>query len=398
MLLDPDDDAFRSLPDDRSDLEPLAPNPGGIGDPATSLVGRDAELQRLQEAIVHGGAYVTGERRMGKTWLVKRLQDDLADTVTAVYVSAETDNLDTFARRLLDALKGNRLIKDRVSEWEKEVGGRVELKLGVATLGLSAKGTQPAGTRNPPDLDVLDVLTHTRERAIVLIIDEITHLCHNLGPDAATEFLSGLRAHRQSGGVPLVLSGSIGLHHALPDMRAVNDLWVVKVGALEPHAAVLLTARLLVGIGVEPENTLIRDILQQTSGIPFYVHAVVDRLRASPGASTDVGSLVQECLTENLWHTDHYESRMASYYGPDLAELAAAVVDEVAVSNTGLTVDDIRNRLLARDRWTTVTRSELGGLLDRLEQDHYLTRTPDGRDRMSSPLLGRIWRHHRRLP
>lgn len=94
-MLDGDKD-----PDPFAGLKPLSPNPGEMSDP-DDLVGRERELARLHEAVTAGGAYVTGERRMGKTWLVKRLQEELVETVTAIYVSAETSELDIFSDRLL---------------------------------------------------------------------------------------------------------------------------------------------------------------------------------------------------------------------------------------------------------------------------------------------------------
>lgn len=59
-------------------MRPLTPNPGGVV-AADDLVGRIAELQRLHEAVIHGGAHVRGERRMGKTSVLRKLAKDLED-------------------------------------------------------------------------------------------------------------------------------------------------------------------------------------------------------------------------------------------------------------------------------------------------------------------------------
>lgn len=229
----------------------------------------------------------------------------------------------------------------------------------------------------------------------MLIIDEITHLCHALGPAAAGEFLSGLRSRRQSGGPPLVISGSIGLHHALDDFSPVNDLWPVPVGALQGREAMILTARLLLGIGVEPTCPLAADIVRETSAIPYYIHAVVDRLRYRP--DLDVTAVVSECITGNLWNTDHYVTRLADYYGAEGAARARTVLDVVAMSEAPVGADVITARMTAHDPDVDITRDEMLALLEKLEKDHYLVREGDA-DRMSSPLLARVWRHHRRLP
>lgn len=391
MMMADDRDDLPEIPDD---LEPLSPNPGGVGDP-DDLVGREQELARLHEAVLAGGAHVTGERRMGKTWLVKRLLEDLDETVTAIYVSAETSDLDLFGQRLLAELRNNRLVRTRVRSWEQQVGGEIRLTLGVVGLTLNGQATRAASSdAGPQGLDVLDLLGSQRGGPVVLIIDEVTHLCHALGREKAGEFLSALRSRRQSGGVPLVISGSIGLHHALDDFAPVNDLWPVPVGALQPADAVVLAARLLLGIGADPAPALVAEIVRETSAIPYYIHAVVDRFRL-PG-DLDVRATVDECLNLNLWSTDHYVTRLVDYYGVEAARRARAVLDLVSVSDEPLGAEAVAGQLTARDPDLSLGRDELLDLLDELEKDHYLVREGDA-DRMSSPLLARIWRHHRRL-
>ena len=259
------------VPEIPDGLEPLTPNPGGPGD-AAELVGRHRELDSLMQAVSIGyGAHVTGERRMGKTWLIKKLQSDLTDTITAIYISAETASLDIFEKRLLDALRAHRLIGRQIGNWEATVGGKAKLALGPFGLKLTASLTKPA-TPTPEPLDVLALLG---QHHVVLIIDEITQLCANLGPKGAAEFLHSLRAQRQSGGPALVISGSIGLHHALRDLTPINDLSPVEVGPLTTEYAVELAARLLMGIGADPVPQLVAGIVRQTGCIPFYIHSVI---------------------------------------------------------------------------------------------------------------------------
>ncbi|MDR0989771.1 MAG: AAA family ATPase [Propionibacteriaceae bacterium] len=375
------------LPDIPDYLEPLFLIPGGAGDPL-SLVGRDSELQQLHEAVSAGGAHVTGERRMGKTWLVKKLQADLEDAGSAIYVSAETNSVKLFLDRLHKQLRRNRMIGKSVDQWEGTLSGKATLNLGFLSLNLT--GTLSKSGK-PAELDVFDLLSQNH---MVLIIDEITHLCHNLGAKAADEFLSDLRARRQSGGLSLVISGSIGLHHALDDFSSVNDLGQVQVGPMEPEDAALLTARLLLGIDATPSPSLVAEIVKQTSGIPFYIQSVVNQMRHRPDAS--VSFIIDTCLAENTWHTDHYIQRLDQYYGEEKAELALALVDFVVQLERPADVDTILMHLKAGNPDLTVTKDAVIDLLDKLKKDHYLVREGN-RDRISSPLLARIWRHHRRL-
>ncbi|MCM3895069.1 MULTISPECIES: AAA family ATPase [Gordonia] len=374
-------------------MRPLFPNPGGVVDP-DDLVGRDAELLKIKEAISRsGGAYVTGERRMGKTSILKKLHSELEQAGRVVIrLSAETDRIDTFTERLLQELRTHRLISRGIAKWEKEVSGEFALKFLGSGLKLSGKAKK--GHDQPVELDLMQLLSATSgPRGAVLIIDEITVLCNALGPENATAFLGDLRAHRQ-GERPLavVISGSIGLHHALPDTRVINDLWQVNVGALRSEEASELVNRLVLGVGVEWTHALETEILQATSGIPYYVQAVVQQLADDPDRT--VNDIVDYCINENLWNTEHYDSRLDDYFGRDDARLARAVLDELAM-NDALDVDSLTAPLSAV-LGAAPDRDDLLRVLRLLEKDHYLTRE-SMTDRMSSQLLQRIWRTHRRL-
>ncbi|MDQ1742122.1 MAG: hypothetical protein QOE23_461, partial [Pseudonocardiales bacterium] len=67
----------------------MTTNPGGVVDPA-DLVGRDRELARLQRSVTTGGAKMLGDRRMGKTSLLRALSKSLDSAGHSVIrISAE---------------------------------------------------------------------------------------------------------------------------------------------------------------------------------------------------------------------------------------------------------------------------------------------------------------------
>jgi len=377
-----------------ANMEPLYPNPGGPVDPE-DLVGRRDELQRTHEAVAHGGAYVTGERRMGKTSLLAKLESELvAAGRTVLRISAETSSPDVFAQRLVVELRKNHVLSPQVKRWEKEIEGSVGLAIGQTGFKLTGKAKRAAD--EPREIDVIELLASACERdGAVLIVDEVTVLCSALGPDAALELLRGLRAERQGDQrIQLVLSGSIGLHHAVPDTQPINDLWRVEVGPLALPEAEELTQRLLLGIGMSCDGAMVADIVTVTSGVPFYIQAVVDRLRSQP--TRPVADIVERCIIENEWHTQHYVKRVEDYYGRDSAPVALALLDEFAsASPSGLTIEQVQSRVGASLDHAP-SRDVLIDLLQKLEMDHYLIREGDV-DRMSSPLLATIWRVHRRL-
>jgi hypothetical protein len=91
----------------------------------------------------------------------------------------------------------------------------------------------------------------------------------------------------------------------------------------------------------------------------------------------------------------HYDTRIDSYYESNAA-LVRRIIDEYALSATGLTIDELCLRLSAGGDPDQPSRDQLLGLLYRLEADHYLVRAGD-HDRMATRLLTRAWRGIRRL-
>ena len=378
--LDPD-----WLPEIPGGLPPLAPRPTGPGS-ADDLVGREQEMARLHSAVLRGGAHVTGQRRMGKTWLIQRLKAELTEP-TAIYISAETSKLNVFEDRMLEQLRTNKALHRDFARWEKK--GKIRIKIGVTGFELELGGEMTEPANAVQNHDVLDLVRPANGRPIVLIIDEITNLCQALGPTDAAEFLRTLRARREADGLQLVISGSIGIHHALTDLSPLTGLDEIKVGPLATPDAVVLTARLLLGIGTEPQPTLVADIVRQTCAIPYYIQRTVDQWQWHQDKSVD--EIIDQCLTTNLWDTDHYKTRLPDYYGTEGARQVEAILDLVAFNPEWTSIDAIAARLAVDMPDAVIQRRELITLLTNLVKDGYLVR--EGTSvAMSSPLLARIWR------
>jgi hypothetical protein len=72
------------------------------------------------------------------------------------------------------------------------------------------------------------------------------------------------------------------------------------------------------------------------------------------------------------------------------------ILDHIVQIERPVDADDILPPIRSDYPDLKPTRDEIIALLDKLEKDHYLVRVGNG-DRISSELLARIWRHHRRL-
>jgi AAA+ ATPase superfamily predicted ATPase len=71
-------------------------NPGGVVD-AADLIGRARELHRLLASVDTGGAKLLGDRRMGKTSLLRALSTSLDEVGhTVIRLSGESSDPEKF--------------------------------------------------------------------------------------------------------------------------------------------------------------------------------------------------------------------------------------------------------------------------------------------------------------
>src|SRR4051794_15141721 len=108
-------------------IRPMTTNPGGVVDP-DDLIGRDRELNRLMRSVTTGGAKLLGDRRMGKTSLLRVLEQQLRMAGhTVVRVSAETEDPAVFSRNLIEAMRANRVLGREWGRWQQEFGGELTI-------------------------------------------------------------------------------------------------------------------------------------------------------------------------------------------------------------------------------------------------------------------------------
>ena len=383
---------------------PITATDGGVVDP-DDLVGRDRELVALARAVASTGAQVLGDRRMGKTSTLRRLERDLRAVGHVVArVSAETDDPATFGESLLIALNAALPRRGRGRRGsELTVEGHLEVGPAGVTI---TRSSQREAASEPTDLFswCARELRSASGHRVVFILDEISVLAQAMAEKeegAAEEFLRSLRRTRQQvDGVSMVLAGSIGLHHVVRDITVLNDLSEVDVGPLSHEDAVYLAQCLLLGehVPTEDRDRLARVLATAASDVPYYVQKLVVALAtaglADPSAD-DVDDLVDVALQHDSWQTSHYVTRLPTWYGP-AAGLARSALDEYALSDAALTVDQLLERLGAQPLEPRPTREDLLGLVPRLERDHYLRRE-GAADRFATPLLRRAWLAHRRL-
>lgn len=368
---------------------------GGIVEP-DDLVGRERELLLVQQGLTTAfGVVLVGDRRMGKTSLLRALEQAWQQAGhTVVFVSAQTRDPQVLGDRLREQLAPTTWFARERKRWSLSV------RVGVKGITLERRG----GTGvQPDDVDLLAwAASEAAPSRLIVMIDELTVFLKSMcsRPDDAAEFLHHLRRARQEHpNLTIVLAGSIGLHHVIPPgSGAVNDLQRVMVGAVSPCAALELAVGLLAGIGIDTAyRETAEHIARAAAGIPFYIHWLVQQVSLDHDLQLAPLDRLRAAAADPLDPLDfrHYRDRLPEYYG-DQAQLAERILDHTALEGT-VEIESLF-RLLAADHLARrPTRGELLMLLESLERDNYLVRTDAGHNRFASDVLALAWRTIQRL-
>jgi hypothetical protein len=382
------------------DMDDSAPprlriNPGGTLTPG-EVVGRDPFLVVAWGAIERQSLLITAERRMGKTSVLLKLE-------------AEPPARTLVIRRSLQGITSpDEFIRMLVADVEKAIPGLIKKSLGTrfAKAGIKSVGSSPLSVEFAPtsERSWKDVASETFaaldgevDETVVFLWDELPQMIADIrdhhGHLIAREMLDVLRAARESHpSVRMVLSGSLGIHHVVADLRAKGGMWVpthdmrsVDLPALSDEDACYLAAELLRNeeIVCDDLDLVAATIVAEVDRIPYYVHQTALHLqnaqRGGDCASADavaVRRIVEDAITDPLdpWELGHYVARTPVYYGED-AETVNTILDTVALAPEPLSAATIRERLAAFAPPPSPERVQ--ELLDLLCKDYYLCARPD---------------------
>ena len=371
-------------------LEPIEPQPGSDRDPA-NFVGRTAITSQARKRLqVGANLLLTDPRRMGKTFWMhtfaareKRFHCYFID-----YEGVFTVN--DFLIRTADTLVKGGKLPSRAFQKLKTIFDNCDIEISSPiTIKSYHRQTSPHVLLT----DILSTLDGEENDVIPLVMmDEVPMAVNNIaereGAGAAEEILQTLRALRQkTTRVRWIVTGSVGFHHVLRKTNmtqgVLNDLESLPLGPLPRDEADELARRLLLGVGQEPLDDAVNELVAVSGGIPFLLHKLVGAL-AQRCYTAFSPSDVRECFENFIDDPDefrwfeHYLTRVTPHYGE-----RAQVADQI-----------LRQTLSQTNEWIPVdslTQGEdFSDVLEDLVKDHYLERR--GRSvRWRYPALQYIW-------
>ena len=317
-------------------------NPGGQIAPE-EVIGRDLLITHLWERLEQQSFIFSGERRIGKSTILKKMKAEAPPGMLPIYRDLEG------IRTPIEFVEG---VWQDTETYLREAGQARRVRDFLSQL----IGTQFNDFRFPEVAEshwktlltkTIEDLVTIQNSQVVFIWDEIPHMLGNFSDQAAMEMLDILRSLRQTyPDVRMVFSGSIGLHHIVKNLQKAgysndptNDMYPMDGQPLSLEDATELTVNLLEGEDISTPNiqTAASEIAQAVDCIPFYIHHLVNQLKgldASQFTRNTITAIVDDSLRNplNPWKMDHYRERIDNYYNEVQKPYALNILDILAIN------------------------------------------------------------------
>jgi len=280
------------------------------------------------------------------------------------------------------------------------------------TLSLLGKlsGAEAGGWKLPPVLAnwkqmletvIEDVAENTGNRVLIML-DEFPLMIANImdaqGPGLAMEFLDTLRAIRQrfepSGKVRFILSGSIGLHLIVQDLKAnhnyrnnpTNDMAALTISGMCEGDVCLMCKKYLEEESIRRDDIAAFDqrMLNLTDGLPLWIQYVCERFQAEKRklvTADDIDLTLRQMMDnpEVQWFDDAAK-RIETYYSRLGVNKHAALILKMLSNEQGFVserkvIDFLRSQITVEMDDTVVD------VLKLLRDDHYLKRNTESGER-----------------
>jgi hypothetical protein len=379
-------------------------NPGGQLAPE-NIRGRDALIDGFWQTLEQVSLYLNDLRRIGKTQIMVKMHAKPRPGWVAIkrdlggcHTSEEFAEL-VYADSLI-ALPALKKTSRHLMTLLHKVSG-TELS-GVLKLGTSEAPSWKELLRHV--FADLDQAMRDANQRIVMFWDEVPFLIDNIvrreGKDRGMEVLDLLRSLGQDHDrVRVFLTGSIGLHHVLKDLREdgyigspLNRMKAVEAGPLSVADGLELTRQLLTGTGIpcSDPDACAEAISTAVGQVPFYIHKLVAALSLAGPVTLERIQTTLDAEIRNPngdWDLEHYRHRIGKYYGGAEPQVLA-ILDAVAMEQP-LEFSALRRRVAATVN--LASDEVLRGTLKLLMKDHYLVRDGEGRYQFYLELIRRWW-------
>jgi len=318
---------------------------------------RDKIVNLIYRRLDSGAnVYMAAPRRMGKTAIMRHLEDSPRDNYEFKYLITESvDNPIIYFKHLSDSLHHLKSLSKKSIDAIKHFMPEFE-RVSVITTGVELKFAERHKVFE--DFKKLIKDLDTQGKTVIIMVDEFPQTVENIlraqGAGMAEQFLQFNREIRHQGNnnIRFLLTGSIGLPmvaEKLAATKAINDLNVVEIKPLFQDEATQLIKTLLDNEKVSYEDGVLDYLLDKLEWfVPFHIQLlaqelidVFDETEETVNEKVIDNAFAQIIDQRNDIYFSHYYSRLKKTFEKNEYDFALAVLKALSQQDK-LTVSEVR--------------------------------------------------------
>lgn len=380
-----------------------------LGNPARgeAFYPREPEVRKIYRVLDKGTSiYLSAPRRVGKTSILKHIEEFPRERYYFVYVITESvDSENEFFKVIFQALIRSEVIGILSKLYDS-------IKGGVEAVLARVKSVYHVELREKGETDYFQILVELFENIkeefgyVVILIDEFPQTIQNIlnkeGQEAAQHFLQRNRELRHNKHVIdkiyFIYTGSMSLYpmvEKVAELTAVNDLRTVEVNPLSNPEAQDFLLKLLASDGLDLEEDLIQYALIKMGWlIPFHLQLIAqeivevyERDEKSIDKKAIDQAFEQVVHSRNKPQFEPYFGRLKTLFKGSEYAFVSEVLQYISLN------DEIGGDALY-DTGVKHSVEEIRRTMDILEGDGYLFQSEDKYYRYTSPILQMWCRKH----
>lgn len=352
--------------------------------------------------------YMAAPRRVGKTSIMRFLEDQPREGFEFVYVFVEAidDPEEFFQELFIKLLRSNAISAaskrlEQSKTFGKSILGRIK---SITILGQGIELNDGEKITFHEALENLVSKLEPVDKKIVIMIDEFPQVIENIsekqGNEVAEKFLRTNRGLRQSANqnIQFIYTGSIGLPVVVKkfsSLAVINDLNIIEVPPLSEKEALDFSQKILKEYSLEIEQEVIPHLLQKVEWlIPHFLQLAIQELidiyesKEKTITPKDVDDAISKMVNlRNNIYFESYFTRLESRFSATEYKFALKILGLIAEQN-----DLDKSEIL-----TLATKSKVpekgARVLESLEFDGYITPL-DKKYRFTSPILQLWWKKY----
>lgn len=364
---------------------------------------REPLLKKLYQRLDnHAHLYMAAPRRMGKTAIMRYLEDNPMKDYCPVYVITESiDSSELFFKVILEALFKNQALKEfkNLLEPLKQFLSKHFKK--ISAFGVNLELKNPENSYYQKLQTLLKEIHNKPELKLVIMLDEFPQTIINISRKhsemEAVKFLQMNREMRQQANetISFMITGSIGLPVLAEKLKAtktVNDLNVFELPPLSFEEAQELLGQLLEEGNLPYQDSNLKQILDKLEWFsPYHIQLLAQKFIDQYDLQRTMinpQSIDEAFQAVTHWRNDinfsHYYSRLEDSFVDQELAFALAVL-KILSQQTLLT--SVEMAQLASEQALV----KYSFILRSLEFDGYIFKSEQGW-RFTSPIL-KLWWH-----